>query len=57
MPLRQIRRPILDANKKINDFLIDNRVPKLMINHFEFHKEITRKDDLLCNLKTQLKHD
>ena len=54
MPLRQIRRPLMDSNKKMNDYMFDSKLPKMMINHFEFHKEITRKDDLLCNLKTQL---
>lgn len=28
-----------------------------MINHLEFHKEITRKNELLNNLKTQLLHN
>lgn len=31
--------------------------PRLLLNHFEFHKELTRKDDLIHNLKTQLQHD
>jgi len=26
--------------------------PKSLINHFEFHKELSRKDDLVTNLKT-----
>jgi hypothetical protein len=35
---------------------LDNR-PKLLLNHLEYHKELTRKDDLINNLKTQLQHD
>ena len=31
--------------------------PRHLINHFEGHKELTRKDDLICNLKTQLQHE
>jgi hypothetical protein len=31
--------------------------PRNLLNHFEFHKEISRKDDLIQNLKTQLHHD
>ena len=31
--------------------------PQMLLNHFEFHKELTRKDDLIHNLKTQLQHD
>ena len=34
----------------------ENR-PTLLLNHFEYHKELTRKDDLINNLKTQLQHD
>ena len=34
-----------------------NRRPRLILNHFEGHKELTRKDDLLNNLKTQLNHE
>jgi len=28
-----------------------------MINHVEGHRELTRKDDLIINLKTQLQHE
>ena len=28
-----------------------------MINHLEGHRELTRKDDLIINLKTQLQHE
>ena len=28
-----------------------------MINHFEFHKELTRKDELVTNLKAQLQYE
>lgn len=28
--------------------------PRNLVNHFEFHKELTRKDDLVTNLRTQL---
>lgn len=28
-----------------------------LINHFEFHKELSRKDELLTNLKTQLMYN
>lgn len=31
--------------------------PKHMVNHFEFHKELTRKDDLVSNLRTQLQYE
>ena len=34
-----------------------NKRPRLILNHFEGHKELTRKDDLLNNLKTQLNHE
>ena len=28
-----------------------------MINHLEGHRELTRKDELVINLKTQLQHE
>ena len=28
-----------------------------MINHFEFHRELSRKDELITNLKTQLQYE
>jgi len=28
-----------------------------LINHLEFHKELTRKDELVINLKTQLQYE
>jgi hypothetical protein len=31
--------------------------PKQLVNHFEGHKELTRKDDLLSNLRTQMQHE
>ena len=31
--------------------------PRNMLNHFEFHREISRKDELIHNLRTQLHHD
>ena len=37
--------------------LANNIKPVVMTNHFEYHKELSRKDDLLANLKTQLMHD
>lgn len=45
--------------KKHNVFLAQpfGQRSNFLFNHFEFHKELTRKDDLLKNLKTQLMHD
>ena len=31
--------------------------PRNLLNHLEFHKELSRKDDLIHNLKSQLHHD
>ena len=44
---------------KRNEFFGTNGTDKIqfIINHFEGHKELTRKDDLFTNLKTQLIHD
>lgn len=31
--------------------------PRNIINHFEYHKELSRKDDLVSNLRTQLQYE
>ena len=31
--------------------------PRHLINHFEGHRELSRKDELVANLKTQLLHE
>ena len=36
---------------------LSNVHPKHMVNHFEFHKELTRKDELVSNLRTQLQYE
>ena len=48
----------LDAPSAKTSFYKSGKArPLHLINHFEGHKELTRKDELFTNLRTQLQHD
>ena len=52
----------MGQNASVNFLQKQNQVgsnfirPKHLINHFEGHKELSRKDELVSNLRTQLQH-
>ena len=47
--------PIFSKHKSAMNQL--NLRPKHLLNHFEGHKELTRKDELVNNLKQQLQYE